>query len=281
DHKFEPIPQSDYYRFEAFFAPAAFRRDLPVGTAEQRIAFDRAKAEHDTLIKPTLDEIARLEKPYREKLYQERLAKLADAAREALQIPPEKRTPAQQELVEKTARLLEVPADAVVKALSDDDKMKHQELQAKLKSFDNRKPPPLPTAMGLSAGPNVRTFVLERGELKNPGEEVKAGFPTAVSSGEEPQARRAALAGGLTRPAHPLTAGGIVNRLWQPHFGRGLVATASDFGFRGSRPSHPELLDWLAVELVESGWSLKQVHRLMLLSATYRQSSAGRQAPDS
>jgi hypothetical protein len=81
------------------------------------------------------------------------------------------------------------------------------------------------------------------------------------------------LAHWLTRPDHPLTARVIVNRLWQQHFGRGIVATPNDFGMQGERPTHPELVDWLAVELVESGWSLKHIHRLMVTSTTYRQSS--------
>ncbi|MCI0463358.1 MAG: DUF1553 domain-containing protein, partial [Gemmataceae bacterium] len=77
----------------------------------------------------------------------------------------------------------------------------------------------------------------------------------------------------LTRPDHPLTARVMVNRLWQHHFGRGIVPTASDFGVRGQPPTHPELLDWLARAFVESGWSVKHMHRLMLLSSTYRQST--------
>jgi hypothetical protein len=85
--------------------------------------------------------------------------------------------------------------------------------------------------------------------------------------------RRAALARWLTRPVNPLTARVMVNRLWQHHFGVGLVATPNDFGAQGEAPTHPELLDWLAVEFVENGWSLKHLHRLMVTSATYCQSS--------
>ena len=85
--------------------------------------------------------------------------------------------------------------------------------------------------------------------------------------------RRTALADWLVRPDHPLTARVMVNRLWQHHFGRGLVATPSDFGTMGDEPSHPELLDWLATELVARGWSMKAMHRLIVTSATYRQSS--------
>ena len=95
--------------------------------------------------------------------------------------------------------------------------------------------------------------------------------PTETTTG-----RRLALARWLTRPDNPLTARVIVNRLWQHHFGRGIVATPSDFGVRGEAPSHPELLDWLATELVAQGWRLKPIHRLMVTSATYRQASRHR-----
>jgi hypothetical protein len=97
--------------------------------------------------------------------------------------------------------------------------------------------------------------------------------PGAISPGEGAAGRRAALASWLADEANPLVARVIVNRIWQQHFGRGLVATPSDFGVRGEPPSHPELLDWLAARLIEEGWKLKSIHRLILASATYRQSS--------
>ena len=126
------------------------------------------------------------------------------------------------------------------------------------------------------------THVLNRGDVQAPGRIVGPGAPGAVrtvsgtftlpeSAGEG--ARRLALARWLTDARNPLTARVIVNRIWQQHFGRGIVATPSDFGFNGSRPSHPELLDWLAAELVEGGWRLKRLHRLILLSSAYRRSS--------
>src|SRR4029079_700031 len=112
--------------------------------------------------------------------------------------------------------------------------------------------------------------------------EVQPGFPAFLGT-SEPQitppsgvpssGRRSALAAWLSRPDHPLTARVMVNRLWQHHFGVGIVGTPNDFGAMGQRPSHPELLDWLAVEVVEHGWSLKAMHRLMVTSAAYQQSS--------
>jgi hypothetical protein len=134
-------------------------------------------------------------------------------------------------------------------------------------------------------GQPPKTFLLERGELSHRGEEVQAGFPIILMPDNKPEparveprtpstGRRAALAEWVAGKDNPLTARVLVNRLWQHHFGRGIVATPSDFGIRGARPTHPELLDWLACEFVESGWSIKHVHRLILLSATYRQSAA-------
>lgn len=127
---------------------------------------------------------------------------------------------------------------------------------------------PLPRELG-----KTRTRLLVRGDVGSPGPEVEAGWPAVFgptpASSEHP---RKALAGWLTSPENPLTARVWVNRLWQWHFGRGLVETSGDFGERGSAPTHPELLDFLASELISSGWSTKHIHRLIVNSATYRQS---------
>jgi hypothetical protein len=121
--------------------------------------------------------------------------------------------------------------------------------------------------------------VLKRGDPHRKGKRVEPGFPAALGRTEAPSSvNRIGLARWLTSPRHPLTARVIVNRLWQHHMGQGLVRTPNDFGLRGDRPSHPELLDWLAIELMESGWSLKHLHRLIVLSSAYRQSSRSEDA---
>src|SRR5262249_19788404 len=155
----------------------------------------------------------------------------------------------------KTARLLAVNAKQILMAMSAADRDRHTALQRQLKEFDGRKPRALPVApalqeVGLDA---PKTFLLRRGELTHPGEEVRAGFPIILSPNPSPPpapikvrpagtGRRAALADWLTSPANPLTARVLVNRLWQHHFGRGIVPSASDFGLRGQPPTHPELL---------------------------------------
>jgi hypothetical protein len=130
------------------------------------------------------------------------------------------------------------------------------------------------------------TYVYRRGDPLRPGRLVGPGVPSVLTDGKTPfevkppwpgakkTGRRLAFARWLTRPDHPLTARVAVNRLWKQHFGTGLVKTLGNFGRAGTPPTHPELLDWLAREFVRQGWSLKAMHRLMMTSATYRQSSA-------
>ena len=126
------------------------------------------------------------------------------------------------------------------------------------------------------------TYVLAGGELSAKGDKVDAGFPQCVARTSEPakvsyvggsSGRRKALAEWIASAENPLTARVIVNRVWQHHFGEGLVWTPSDFGINGDRPTHPELLDFLATQFVEQKWSLKALHRLILTSNTYQQST--------
>ena len=304
NHKFEPITQADFFRMQAFFAPAEFRRDLPVADAAQKAEYEKKMEAYLAMTASARASLEVLESPYRQKLYQGRFAKLSDAARAARQTPEAQRTSAQKEIVANTARLLVVSAKEITSAMIKDDRARQEKLLGELKKFDRQKPS-LPTAMALQEiGKAPKTFVLRRGELKNPGDEVQAGWLTILSAGHRPapapikaasstsSGRRSALADWITRPDNPLTARVMVNRLWQHHFGRGIVATPSDFGLRGQAPTHADLLDWLACEFVSPsprpspagqegesrGWSIKRMHRLMLLSATYQQATTA--APD-
>jgi hypothetical protein len=119
-----------------------------------------------------------------------------------------------------------------------------------------------------------KSYVLIRGDFRNPGAEVRAAVPQWLGGDPPPpQASRLDLAHWLVSRKNPLTARVAVNRMWNSFFGRGLVPTLGDFGTQGDRPSHPELLDWLAVEFMDRNWSMKQMHRLIVESAAYRQSS--------
>src|SRR5439155_4859358 len=124
------------------------------------------------------------------------------------------------------------------------------------------------------------THVQTRGDFLRTGDEVQAAFPAVLTpvahTPGSPKLTRLDLAKWLTSPENPLTGRVTVNREWQKFFGKGLVETENDFGLQGSFPTHPELLDWLAVEFREGGWSFKKLHKLIVTSATYRQSSAVR-----
>jgi hypothetical protein len=161
------------------------------------------------------------------------------------------------------------------------DKIEKQIEQAQERMPD---PPPALYSVANDFGKTSPIHVLARGEYTNKGDRVGMrplgvllgdGAPELPADTAKP---RTALADWITDPFHPLTARVMVNRMWQHHFGRGIVATPNDFGRMGSRPSHPELLDWLANRFVEGGWRMKPIHRMILLSNTYRQSSASPRA---
>lgn len=291
DHKFEPISQRDYYQLQAFFTPAVFRNDAPVPSQQERAAYDAAWRKYNA--QTTVREIAALEEPYREKLYHGKLAKLSEEAQLAHKTPAEKRTPEQINHIQETAELVKVTDKELLAALSADDRAKHRKLQDELKRIP--KPTPLPMTMALQNTNRsaAKTHLLYRGDPTRPGEMVVAGYPLILTARQASQAAadsllqkaslghdhagassyRARLADWIASPNNPLTARVMVNRIWQHHFGRGIAPTPSDLGTHGQRPTHPELLDWLANEFIARGWSLKQMHKLMLLSATYQQSS--------
>jgi hypothetical protein len=173
----------------------------------------------------------------------------------------------------------------VSKSLKPAEKKEWEALQAEMAKFAPQKPSELPLAIGLTdigrEAPKVHTLAV--GVYDAPMEEVQPGFLSALTSAsprihapaDRPTTgRRSALAEWIASAENPLTARVMVNRLFQGHFGRGIVPTASDFGKSGELPTHPELLDWLASEFIRSGWSMKHMHRLLMTSSAYRQSSA-------
>ncbi len=282
DHKFEPFPQTDYYRLQAFFTPAKFRKDVSIVPKEQRAAMDEALHKFHAQLRPVQEELHRLEEPYRKKLRDAKLAKFSVEVREAHETPERERTPAQRERVEETLRFVAVSQAELLNVMSEEEKKHLRELQEKIKAIEARQPS-VPVAMGLqdSEGPPAKTYLLERGVIGNRGEEMKPGYPEILvnnaANGKSSEAKspggRATLANWIADPKNPLTARVMVNRLWQHHFGRGIVRTTSDFGTHGTAPTHPELLDWLAEDFTRNGWDIKRMHKLMMMSNTYSQST--------
>jgi hypothetical protein len=273
DHKFDPVSQVDYYRLQAFFS-ATQPKDYDFSTAEQRDERDRRVKEFNAKIAPLRAKVAGLEGPCRTRLIEAKKKILEPEYREALDIEAAKRTPEQHKLAMHAEILIKVTWDEIVAALSPEDRERRVALREQIHALEGQFPLPVPHAWAVNdVRPVPPTYLLKRGDPKNKGGRVEAGFLRVLGPPSEPAGDRLALAKWLTSPEHPLTARVIVNRLWQHHFGRGLVATPNDFGIRGDVPTHPELLDWLATELVANGWSLKHLHRLILLSNAYRQES--------
>ncbi|HRI14925.1 MAG TPA: DUF1553 domain-containing protein [Verrucomicrobiota bacterium] len=285
DHKSEPFTQRDYFSLQAFFASADFQRERRVPTTSERAAHISAMAEYDARTSGWRKSIEKLEAPYREQLFDGKLAKLSEDAQLAYRTPRERRTPEQEGTVQETAPQVKVTDAEVAAALSAEDRARRAELEAELKKIP--RPTALPLAMVVvnTNGPAPPTQILARGDYNNPRETVQPDVPEILARSRSPGPdstagvspsgphRRSALAAWIASPDNPLTARVMVNRIWQHHFGRGLVGTPNDFGTRGEAPSHPELLDWLAGEFIGHGWSVKHLHRVILLSSTYQQSS--------
>jgi hypothetical protein len=284
DHKFDPTTQKDYFRLQSFFAAMQPRDDRPAVDSATLTAYRSKLAAWEDASRDIRAEMDKLLADKRAELRQFALTKFRTEIQQAVRTPEAERTPYQQQIALIAEKQLQAAEKGAPGKLPADKKKQYQELERKLATVEPRRPEPLPLAMALTdvgreAPPTHR---LAGGDWRKPKEELKPGFPdflpeapveTSLPPGVVSTGRRAALARWLTRPDHPLTARVIVNRLWQHHFGVGLVASSNDFGAQGEAPTHPELLDWLAVELVENGWSLKHLHRLMVTSAAYCQDS--------
>jgi hypothetical protein len=233
-HKFDPLPQRDYFRLTAALKDALDEHDwlgpeprqLPFVTTAERQAWELHKQQIDARLAPLKQQ-------------------------------------------------LETTSDEAAK----------KKLQDEIAAIEKERQPEPKIRALWSRGDPSPTYLLKRGNYLTPGGEIGPGVPSVLTNGQTPfqieppwpgaktTGRRLALARWLTAPDHPLTARVMVNRVWKHHFGVGIVPTPGNFGKTGAPPTHPELLDWLASEFVTSGWSVKHLHRLIVTSATYRQSS--------
>ncbi|MBI3851248.1 MAG: DUF1553 domain-containing protein [Verrucomicrobia bacterium] len=302
DHKFEPIKQSEYYALQAILRPAfdpehwrkPNERALTVGTRAARGESKRQLEKYDRELKALNESLEGLTTPFRKLGLRENLEKILEPTRAAIQKALDTK---EKERTEEMKALLKTN-EAIVQIKDEDLIKRFPELSAgfnslkdAIKKREAERPSALPQIAVLTEpGTELpKHHLLVRGVYANEGAEVPPGVPAVFCSArnsyqlvsntaQKNSGRRLALARWLTSPEHPMVGRVLVNRVWQHHFGEGLVATVDNLGVTGAKPSHLELLDYLATEFVQSGWKLKSLHRLIVNSATYRQSGALRDA---
>lgn len=289
DHKFEPLSQKDYYRVLAVFEPlkrplkGRTELDREVGSEAELKQYHESMRAADAEIDPLRRLVANLKRGLLERLqaalppdWQEPLPTVL-----ALRVAADKRNAAQRKLADAFERKLD---ERMLALASQEETRQLADWNKRIADIEQSRPKAPPRAyIWYEDGSAPPTRLFHRGEAAQPREVVEPGVPEVLggSSFESPSTaerksagRRMWLANWLTSPANPLVARVFVNRVWQWHFGEGLVATANDFGVMGQRPSHPELLDYLATEFVRSGWNVKELQKLILRSRTFRLSAA-------
>jgi hypothetical protein len=290
DHKTEKITQQEYFQFQAFFANASWKDDVSPLTGKAKAEYDaqlakweeatkEIRAQRDALLKPTID-----------KLETDRLSGFVPATRESITKPASERNAYDRWIYHRNLWTMQGRtrnAENRMRTQDKDNYAKYQALSEQLKKFDHLKPKdPGAISTMVELGPDAPpTKVLFKGIYDRPLHEVQPGLPALLTDATTPKieptatssGRRTALANWLVSPENGLTARVFVNRQWAQFFGRGIVETTADFGKTGSKPTHPELLDKLAADFVKNGWSVKTLHRQILLSSTYRQASEARE----
>jgi hypothetical protein len=318
NHKFDPISQKDYYALEASLN-GYVETDYPLAPKDQVEAYEKKVAEINAQVAPLRQAIRQLEEPYRQRLAQEKYKKYPANVQRAIAIPEAGRTPGEALLAAQVIQTTSVSSTEIELAMTPEERGRKLALNEQIRTFESRRPKPLPLASIVTDGDYRFTpdgpgdepapgkgvkhdaveggflfqgpgryqpppsYFLIRGDPESRGPIMQPGFIGVITSGnppvEDPPAngrtsgRRRALAEWLGSPGNPLTSRVIVNRVWSHHFGRGIVPTLDNFGKMGEPPTHPQLLDWMAVEFMDRGWSVKQLHRLIMTSEAYRMSS--------
>lgn len=297
NHKYDPVPRRDYYRMLCAFN-GGDRAEVPLATLDAirryRDANGEWKKQFDSAKTPLDDLLRGARKAHETEARQAKIdgLKISDGEKTLLKNDPEGKEA--KTLAKRYSKELKVEDKDLRTFLSDEERAEWDAREKTLKAVEGRKPQSLPTALGFADfGPKPReTFLLARGDFHAKSEPVELGFLTALTRGKTPadywesaraESRRSdstqqrrALAEWMTDLDHgpgALVARVIVNRVWQHHFGQGLVRTVNDFGARCDPPTHPELLEWLSSEFVKSGCKLKPLHRLIMTSSAYLQNT--------
>ncbi len=293
DHKFDAVLQKDYYKLQAFFAGMRTKDDFVLATNAEQAEYAAKLADWEEKTKAIREQLTVVEAPAWKFFDEDALEKYPEEIDQVLTMPPAARSPLQWSFYHMARWQYQfAPGENgknIEAQLKGAEKEKWQTLRKQLAAFDAIKPAPLPLGSGITdIGREAPAHhLLKGGTYDAYGAEVQPGVlsvidprPSMITPCDkaETTGRRTALANWLTDPQNPLVVRVMVNRLWQHHFGRGIIGTPNDFGMQRETETHRELLDWLAATFVEQGWSLKKMHRLMMLSNAYQQAASFNEA---
>lgn len=287
NHKFDPIPQEDYFKLRAFFDPVCWRDDLVAATKQQQADYDRQMAIWEAETVAIRSRLAALLEPHEKRRWERTVSLFPVEIQACFNMAEDQRTSWQQQMAYLISRQYSEEGGGPYARLSKEEKEQRQAIEQELAAFDHLKPAPLPATMSVADFDGIHTPTRIPGDSDRRPivagalsvlDEVD-GLPSVEELWQQVDVRRGttgrrtALAQWITHPRNPLTTRVIVNRIWQQHFGKGLAPTSSDFGQLGIAPAHPELLDWLTIDFIENGWTFKRLHKQIVLSSVWQQSA--------
>jgi hypothetical protein len=281
DHMYDPIKQRDFYAMKALFDPLAIKKVILANPAEimaQSKALDEAQKRRAAAQAP-LDALVA---PFKQKLYEDRVAMLPADVQTIIRKPEKERTVAEQKIADDYFPVLRIDNDKIQEIMPPDALKQYKDLQAKVNQAGGgggrRGGGGLPAFWTVEWNRSrelEKSYILTSGDPERPEKDkpVEPGWPFAPANLDFREGRIETFSDWLTAPENPMFSRVAVNRLWQWHFGEGLQKNSSDFGKLGGSPSHPQLLDWLASEFAARKFSMKEMHRLMVTSDTYKLAS--------
>ncbi len=279
DHKFDPILQRDYFALQTFLSSVYWPDDRKHATEKEVSEYEAAFGAWEEATREIRGEMKSLVKEGERKTYDFRVKTFPPEVQEMFAKPWEKKSAYERQisfLVDRQAgrevRMLAKPEQVLKKESA--ERARYEEVKARLVGFEELKPEELPLAFLSTDTGREAAEVRLKGEVIEPAFlEILGGEKPIIEVREKTTGRRSALAAWIVRKDHPTTSRVMVNRIWQHHFGSGIAASPNDFGMLGEKPTHPELLDWLAREFMDGGWRMKRIHRLILTSRAYRQTA--------
>ena len=296
DHKFEPFAQADYYKLLAVFEPLTARsrdgKDVPlVGNAAELAEYQKSQEQfdgqsapivaHSDSLKIAIAQAAFKRDPKPTGLDPKRITELENLIAIVNKSAPS-RTKSDTEMLPRARRKID---EAAKQFAGKDQKVELEKIEKDLAAIDAKRPPGNRAYIFTEETTKPpATHLFYRGDCNKAGPEIAAGVPTVLGGDslapptptDKTSGRRLWLANWMTGPGQPLLARVMANRIWQYHFGHGLVETSNDFGLHGDPPTHPELLEYLANQLVQGSWTVKRLHKMIVLSSVYQTSASFR-----